>query len=125
MSDEKGATRKWLVGQELIDAVDPILQTKGWTALNIHTSRGLCEFNAEGRCIGFTCLQLFPHVGPQWVADDYRGTGISESLAEEMWNYLQEVNCRGFLVVADSPHSEKLCKAKKMTLVTSPVYKAG
>jgi len=122
---ENGITRKWLVGQELIDAVDPILQAKGWTALNIHTSRAVCYFNAEGRCIGFSCLQLFPHVGPQWVADDYRGTGISESLADEMWDYLKEVQCRGFLVIADSPHSEKLCREKKMTLVESPVYKAG
>jgi hypothetical protein len=118
-------TYKWLTGQEAIDAVDHILWEKGWTALNANTSRVRAAFNEHDRCVGFTCLQLFPHVGPQWVADDYRGTGISEQLADDMWDFLKEVECRGFLVIADSPHSEKLCKSKGMVLVTAPVYKAG
>lgn len=117
-----GVTYKWLSGQEAIDAVDPVLQAKGWSALNLMFTRARCAFNDQGRCVGFSILQMFPHVGPQWVADDYRGTGISEQLADDMWEFLNEVQCRGFLVIADSPHSEKLCKSKGMTLITSPVY---
>ena len=117
-------TYKWLTGQEAIDAIAAIFSEKGWVPFNIETIRVRCAFNEQGRCIGFSCLQLFPHVGPQWVADDYRGTGISEQLADDMWGFAQEVKL-GFLVIADNPHAEKICKEKKMTLVTSPVYKAG
>lgn len=122
-SELSDLTYKWLTGQEAIDAIDPVLQERGWAALNAATRPAVrCAFNEQSRCIGFCVFQFFNHVGPQWVADDYRGTGVSAQLAEDMWNFLEDAQCRGFMVVADSPHSEKLCKARGMTLVTSPVY---
>ena len=103
--------------------VDEVIKKAGWAPLNNTTARVLCVVDDDrGLLVGFHVLQLFPHCEPLWVHPDYRGLKIADHLAERMLNFMLQIGARGFMVVADSPHAEELCKSHGMKLVTSPVY---
>src|SRR5688572_5760510 len=111
---------EWLEGNQT-QIVEPILAERGWTSLNNRTCRVLCAYSGT-RLIGFHVLQLFPHAEPLWVARDQRGTGLAETLVDKMMEFLAEVQVRGFMVVADTPATVKLCERHGMKRVDSPVY---
>lgn len=119
----KRITYEWRSHRDAVDAVTPIIEAIGWTRLNDSTTL-ICRIakNEQGRIIGFYPLQLFPHAEPLWVASDYRGSGVAEQLAEDMRKFLQDAKCRGFMVVADSVHAQKMCESFGMERVQSPVY---
>lgn len=116
---------RWIDGPtatvEEWDHVDEILAMQGWSSLNRPTSRVLVAEDKEG-IAGLICLQLYPHTEPLYVRPAYRGTGLAEELADRMYAFMRDVQARGFMVVADSPYAEKLCKERGMTKVESPVY---
>ncbi len=111
---------KWLQGEELAQ-LEPKLAEFGWASLNPNTSRAYAAFD-DDTLIAFITLQLFPHVEPLFVAKEYRGTGLAEHLSDMMYDFLAEIKVRGFMCVADSPHAEKICIAKGMKRLESPVY---
>ena len=118
-------TYRWIDGvsasQEEWDRIEAICATRGWASLNRPTSRILVA-EMDDTLVGFHCLTLFPHAEPQWVTPSQRGKGVSEELAERMMEFLAEVRVRGFMVVADNPFAEELCKRHGMQRITSPVY---
>ena len=117
---------RWVTGQEMIDILQPIIERNGWTPLNPVTARALIATEADGDLLcGFSIVQLFPHAEPMWVTKELRGSGLAEELADRMRAYLAEVGARGYMVIADSPFAEKLCKERGMTRVVSPVYMMG
>lgn len=121
-------TRRWLDGVNATDEewskIDEILATRGWPSLNRPTSRiRLAE--EDGKILSFLVVQLFPQVGPAWAAPSVRGTGIAAELADDMVQYLMDAQCRGWMVVADNPHAEKLARDRGMTRLESPVYVTG
>jgi hypothetical protein len=72
--------------------------------------------------MAFHVFQFLPYCGPMFVPTSMRGTGVAEKLANDMVNFLTDIHARGWVVVADSPHSAKLCEARGMDKVESPVY---
>jgi hypothetical protein len=122
MSD---VTYRWIDGVSATEAewdtLERVMAVRGWASLNRPTSRVLVA-EIDGVLVGFHCLTLFPHAEPQWVIPSQRGKGVSEELAERMMEFLAEVRVRGFMVVADSPFAEELCKKHGMRKITSPVY---
>lgn len=114
-------TFRWLEGEEATDWLNPVLQSRGWALLNPATSRALCAFQDE-RMIAFHVLQLYPHAEPMFVDPEFRGTGLAEDLADRMYAFLREVRARAYMVVAESPFAEQLCKARGMKRVEYPVY---
>lgn len=113
-------TYKWLKGDEL-SILEPIIGQHKWSALNTNTSVAFCAFYGD-KLIGFNVLQYHPVVGPLWVDKLYRGVGIPENLADSMAGFLAESNIGGYLAIADSPESIKLCESHGMRKVESPVY---
>jgi len=113
---------RWVEGnQPEMEAVQAIIEEKGWTPLNFPTSRAYCAFDGDS-LIGFIVLQLFPHTEPLFVADEYRGTGVTEELVDGMASFMEDVRARGFICIADSPFAEKLCQSWGMKRIESPVY---
>ena len=113
-------TYKWIEGDDL-KALEPILESRGWTSLNNKTCRALCAYDGE-HLAGFLVLQLFPHCEPLWVSKDYRGTGVAEDLADKMMEFMSKIQARGFMVIADNPAAAALCERHGMRKVESAVY---
>jgi hypothetical protein len=118
---------RWIDGRDASEEdwekIESILIARGWMSLNRPTTRILVA-EEEGKLLGFTTLQLVPHAEPLWVAPSQRATGLAEDLADKMLEFLIEVKVRGWMVVADSPFAEKICKERGMLRVESPVYVA-
>lgn len=113
-------TYTWIDGGALI-ALEPILAANGWTSLNGKTARALVAHDGT-KLAGFHILQMLPHAEPLYVAPEYRGTGVALELAARMDVFLEDISCRAFMVVADTPEAVHLCEAHGMKLITSPVY---
>jgi hypothetical protein len=112
---------RWMEGAEAVEKLNPILAERGWSLLNEATSRALAMFDGD-RLVAFFVLQLFPVLGPAWVAPSDQGGGVLRELADKMHEYLNEVQARGYLVICDSPVSERLALRHFMTKVEAPVY---
>lgn len=109
-----------LEGDEL-SVLEPVLASKGWMQLHHPTSRAVAAFEGE-KVVGFLVLQLTPHLEPMWIDDDYRGTELAQNLINRMLIFMAAHQIRGFVVVAESPHVEAMCKEKGMVKVEAPVY---
>lgn len=111
----------WEASGVEITQIDRIIEQNGWITLNLKTARVLVA-ESGSRIIGFSVCQFMPYVGPLHVDKFHRGDGIAEALADKTMEFLKEVNARGWLVVADSPHVAKICADREMQKVDSPVY---
>lgn len=119
-------TYRWVDGPDATDQdwdrIDRILEARGWASLNRPTTRILIAEDDKGELAGLIVLQLFPHAEPLWVRPSMRGSGIAETLADKMMDFLREIKVRGFIVMADNPLAAKLCEEHGMVKVESPVY---
>jgi len=117
---------RWIDGPDASvedwDRIEGLLAAKGWMSLNRLTSRILMAEDADGVLLGFHVFQMVPYCGPLYVKPSVRGTGVAEELADKMLSFLIDVQARGWLVTAESTHAEKLCVARGMKRVESPVY---
>jgi len=111
---------RWLDWEDL-KLLDVVLESKGIASLNQATSRGLGIFDGE-QLVGFCVLQLFPLLGPLWLDPTYRGQGLAEQVADKILEFLNETNARGYIAIADSPHTNKLCERIGMHKLDSPVF---
>jgi GNAT superfamily N-acetyltransferase len=121
----EGLTYRWIDGFAATEAewdlIDSMLAARGWMALNRNTSRILLA-EVGGQIQGFHVFQMIPYCGPLHVSKKYRGTGLAEELADKMQDWLVEVNARGWIAVTESPYAAKLCEARGMERLPSPVY---
>lgn len=111
----------WLEGPEAADRLNPICEQQGWSLLNPHTCRACIAEDDDGVFLRALVVQLFPLVGPEYAPERERGN-IEAMMAvhAEVRNYMADA--RGFMIIADSPVTDKLCKREGLTPVTSPVY---
>jgi len=125
MNSEAGITYRWINFWEATPAevaqIDAITRQHKWMKFNLNTTR-LCVAEHHGRIIAFSAFQMTPYVGPLYVNKYYRGYGVAEKLADDTMEFLQGIEARGWLVIADSPFTERICEDRKMTKVESPVY---
>lgn len=123
VSDE--VTFRWIDGPTATeaewDAIDNLLAARGWMSLNRNTSRILLA-EVGGQIQGFHVFQMVPYCGPLHVSKRFRGTGLAEELADRMQDFLVESNARGWIATAESPYAAKLCEARGMERLPSPVY---
>ena len=120
---------RWVDGVSCSDAewnkIDIMLATRGWMSLNRNTTRALIAESPDGVIQGFNIFQMIPFLGPLYVLPSARGTGIAEDLSAKMVDFMQEVQARGYIAIAQSPHAVKLCENLGMKKVESPVYAKG
>lgn len=114
-------TYEWLDGDRLA-ILDPIFFANNWTPLNHLTSRALVARTESGTIAGFHVIQLFPHAEPLWVSPEFRNHGVADFLIDCVVAFLNSVNARGFMVIADTPSVAKRCESIGMRRVDSPVY---
>lgn len=124
-----GVTYEWVDGPFCEDQqwaqVDALLATRGWNSLNRATTRILLAKNEEGKVLGFNVFQLYPFQGPLYVVPSARGTGVAQELVDQMVLFMASIGIRGYIAVAQSPHSVKMCEQMGMTKITDPIYIAG
>jgi hypothetical protein len=131
-SDDDGARFEWVDGPDAVDAprpatkaewdaIDDVCIARGWMSISRRFSRVLVAYRGD-TMIGFHVFQMVPHAEPQYVNVDERGTGLAERMADQMAAFLEGAKARGWMVVADSPFAEKMCKARGMVRIKSPVY---
>ncbi len=114
-------TLKWLEGDDLL-VLDPILIAKEWASLNKVLSRALVAYDENNHIIGFEVFECLPHVGPLWVDPEWRGSGITEEMTEQMMQFLRANSVRGFMLVAESVFASKLAEKYNMRKLDDPVY---
>lgn len=123
MSD--GITFRWIDGptasQEDWDSLEIELAARGWMSLNRATSRILLA-ELDGKLQGFHVFQLVPYCGPLFVVREARGSGLAETLADKMQEFLVESHARGWIAAAESPYAAKLCEARGMERLPAPMY---
>jgi hypothetical protein len=105
-------------------AIDAILVRQGWMSLNRVITRVLIA-ECDSQIVGLSVIQMLPMLGPIYVDKGQRGTGVADHLAADTVAFMLQSQARGWIVVADSPHSERLAKAQGMSRLESPVYVAG
>ena len=106
------------------ERIDSLLESRGYWSLNRCLARILIAEDDEG-IVGFHIFQAIPYAGPLWVRPSARGTDVTQKLADDMLEFLADAQVRGFLVIADSPHSAKLCRERGMMQLKSPVFVMG
>lgn len=118
-------TYEWLTPEQIEWLVNPVLQVKGMAILNPDCCRVLGAWE-DGRLIQSFTIQLFPVLGPLVKHDNlHRDNGdVSRELTTKMHEYLDESKARGYLVIADSPITARLCDRHGMSKINSPVYMA-
>jgi hypothetical protein len=126
-------TYEWLDGPDMPDAprpateeewknIDSVLAEQGWMSLNRVLTRILVGWDKERNLVAISAIQMMPSVGPMWIAKHLRGTGVADELVGATVKFLTEVKCRGWIVVADSPHTSKIAESQGMIRLESPVY---
>jgi len=108
--------------EEEWDAIETILARRGWMSLCRLTTPAIVLAENDGHIIGFFVLQLVPHLEPMYITPKYRGEEIPDELISRMHQVLQAANARGWIVVADNPIVEKMCRDHGMIEVDSPVF---
>jgi hypothetical protein len=123
-------TYRWLDNnahdQEVLKQIGQTIHDLNWVPL---PSAGmlnaafkiLCAFDGEA-LVGWHVIQFFTHSEPMYVHEAYRGTRCAHQLAEQIFDYLVTSNCRGFMIVAESPVAQRLAEAYGMKRVEVPVY---
>jgi predicted N-acetyltransferase YhbS len=106
------------------DAIEAILAARGWMSLNRETTPAIVLAERNGMIVGFIALQMIPHTEPLYVAPDERGTEVASELSDLMLNFLRDNQARGWMVVAENPFAERLCRQRGMVKVEYPVYVA-
>lgn len=118
---------RWLEPEEIEKLMNPALKVQGLAQLNINpaqpTARVLGAF-WDGQLVEAFAFQLYPILGPLIKVDNtFRDSGeTARALAGKMQEFLEEVSARGYLCIADSPMSERLCERFGMERVKSPVF---
>ena len=121
-------TIRWLELSEVETLVNPVLKSRGYAELNLNevspTCRVLGAFLEDGYLVESFAFQLYPVLGPLLRHDNsIRDSGeTSRQLASVMHEFLTSVDARDFLVIANSPISERLCERFGMKVVETPVY---
>src|ERR1700677_3281503 len=60
----------------------------------------------DSRIVGFWGLNYILHAGPIWVAPEFRGQGVSDSMAEVLDELLRAQGAKGYLMFPSNPRSE-------------------
>lgn len=120
-------TIRWLTDEEVLGIVNPACAQRGWAQQNTGMCRVLGAFYESGELIEFFVLQVYPMLGPLLRLDNINVDGgtVTRELTKRMEEYLIETNARGYMTIADSPLTERLCLRFGMTRVESPVFTKG
>ncbi len=119
---------RWLETSEIEDYVNPVLKQRGYAELNLNevnpTCRVLGAFLEDSSLVESFTFQMLPFLGPLLRHDNsIRDSGeTSRQLATVMYDFLVGVDARDFLVIANSPISERLAERFGMKTVEVPVY---
>lgn len=115
-------TYRFLTEEEIDEQINPIHRQQGWAELNTSLAKVMGAWIGD-RLIRALTLQLFPMVGPLVADPAYIDNGeASRGVAVEMEAYLKSRDTRGWLVIANSPVTERLCERFGMEKLEVPVY---
>lgn len=118
---------RWLSDDEISDLLNPALAIQGFAQLNVNPQQPTCRVLGafwDRQLIEAFAFQLYPILGPLIKVDNtFRDSGeTARTLATKMQEFLEEVEARGYLCLADTSFTGRLCERFGMTKVESPVY---
>jgi hypothetical protein len=124
---DMGVEFRWLTFDEIADLLNPVCRENGFAELNVNPQMPTCRVMgafADGVLLEAFAFQMYPMLGPLVkVEKSFRDDGeIARTLAQKMKEFLDECDARAYLVVADNPISERLCRRFGMEELSSPVY---
>lgn len=121
----------WLTDTQIELLVNPILRQKGWAELNLNPTQPTCRvlgaFLEDGTLVESLTFQSFPVLGPLVRHEkELRDSGeTSRGLANVMYDWLTNQipgGARDFMVIANSPVTERLCKRFNMKECEAKVF---
>ena len=116
---------EWLDGSAAAEALNPIMEARGWTLLNGSDSpvltRARVARDDDGEIVGAFVLQMFPMLGPVFTV---HGTDkrLFRDMMCDMRSFLHESKARGWMIVAENPRIAELCEGLGFVKETNPVY---
>jgi hypothetical protein len=117
-------TYRWVDGATASDEdwsrIDKVAAARGWMSLSRDFSRILIA--ERGEEFGFLTFQALPYLGPLYVSPRLRGSGAAAGLVNRMMTELHASHARGFVVIAESMHTARMCEELKMERVEYPMY---
>jgi hypothetical protein len=118
---------RWLEPKEIDELVNPEMERRGWAKLNVNEERPTCRvlgaFTDDGVLFETLTFQLYPLLGPLVKHTESADSGeVSRRLAAIMYDFLESMNARDFMAVANSPVTARICERFGMSPVTVPVY---
>ena len=125
---------RWLEQTEIEELVNPEMERRGWSNLNttaacpgcetpMPTCRVLGAFTDDGVLFETLTFQMYPMLGPLVKHTEAADSGdVSRKLASVMYEFLDTMNARDFMAVANSPVTARICERFGMKPVTVPVY---
>lgn len=100
-------------GEDLVKLIPTIKEQLGWDVpYPKMTSAEICI--VDGKIIGLSLVHLQPSLGPHWVAPNYRGTGVSEHLADRAQATIENAGFKQYVVQTESEYVKKLCLDRGM-----------
>lgn len=120
-------TYDWLTQGQIEELVNPVLALRGMALLNINEEAPTCRVLGafwDGELVEVFAFQMYPILGPLLkILPEFRDNGeTSRELARRMQTFLEAVKARGFMAIADSPITERLCERFSMNRLSAPVY---
>jgi hypothetical protein len=112
---------RWLMGEQLAELSPIIQQRNEWVPLNPKMAGANAAY-VHDTLVGFCAFNAIPHVEPLWIKETHRGSGLAETLTDNVVQLLYAVHAPAAYVIANSPHSERLALKHGMTRVEYPVY---
>ena len=120
---------RFLTDDEIEGLFNPACRAQGFAEMNINADpqRPTCRVLGafwDGVLVEGFALQLYPVLGPILkVNEAFADNGdTSRGLAAHMQEFLEEGKARGYLTIADSPITYRLCKRFGMEEIKSPVF---
>ena len=118
---------RWLTNEEIERLVNPTLRLQGWAELNINETQPTCRVLGsfvDGELLESFTLQMYPVLGPLVRHNnEVRDSGeTSRKLAMAMKQFLDDSAARGYLAIANSLVTERLCERFGMERIAVPVY---
>ena len=108
--------------EEDFERIEAILSVRGWASLNRATSRVLIAEDAQGAIVAFIVFQMVPYTGPLFVAPSRRGSGVAEEMCDRMFQWLGEMQVRGWIATAESAHAAEIMEKYGMKKMDAPLY---
>ena len=93
--------------------LEPIYQSQGDTLPSAEQNRVIVA-ESGGGIVGMCGVNLVAHIGPLWVAPEFRGNGMGQAMTQAAEDLIKQLGGKGYLMFPSNRASSRV--AEKMGL---------